>query len=150
MAVAWVGMNGQAARGAVLIIAATFIAGCEPEPTYQGRPASEWVSLSRDSDGDTREQAFDALSRLKETSGIAKARLDEAYQRAGDNGSKVRYGVRLWPDRADETFAYAEKAIREQADAQGHVYSIDGIRSLVLMDDQRAPKLADDLEYGQW
>src|ERR1700733_1169645 len=64
--------------GAALLIVLT-MAGCRKEPTFQGKPLSDWMALSRDADEATQRTALDALEHIQavEPSSAVDARIKE-------------------------------------------------------------------------
>lgn len=71
----------QAVQIASLALAALTLLGCggssEPVPTYQGKTASEWISVANDKHQPTSEEGIEALRVLAEDSEVAKEFLSE-------------------------------------------------------------------------
>jgi len=61
----------------MLVLAMLLMMACADEPTYQGRAASEWITLSRDNDAETRESTIRALASFRREHRPAAQRLAE-------------------------------------------------------------------------
>lgn len=135
-----------AAVSVALVLCAT---GCEPEPTHEGKTVAEWGELTEDPDHVRRENAVNSLVAMRDRSPRAEQHMREEFART-TGGRRLTYGLLLWPEFADETFATAEALIRADADAGRALSQPRRLRELVAFDPPRAAAvLGDDLEYAR-
>lgn len=76
------------------------VGGCSREETYKGKPLSEWIQLSLDSDYSTRHDAIEALNNMK--SPKAKNIIYEYYCTEKDAEKWWLYSLIWQDDRINE------------------------------------------------
>jgi hypothetical protein len=89
----------RTALATVVVLMLTGAAGCEkpkPEPTFKGRPRSEWTRLAADADAKTRERAYGALGEIGRDSPPTVDVLRRAAATDADPSARAQAAISLY------------------------------------------------------